>query len=117
MTVRGNDEEAADFYADPANRELRAEAHQIERPRLSTHVPIRFRPDTIAAVSRLADEDGTTVSGWIRNVVELAVRRRTPAAEQTFSAATGDDQSRFNRHESASGKELATTNAAASTQP
>lgn len=49
--------------------------------RLSTHVPVRFAADIIERVRNLSDEDGLTVSSWIRRVVEREVERRQPRAQ------------------------------------
>jgi predicted DNA-binding protein len=38
--------------------------------RLSRHVPVRFRADTIDRAKRLAERDGMTVSAWIRQLIE-----------------------------------------------
>lgn len=46
---------------------------------LSSHVPVRFSPEMIEAVKRLADEDGLTVSSWIRGLVSTELERRVPA--------------------------------------
>jgi hypothetical protein len=46
---------------------------------LSSHVPVRFSPEAIQAVKRLADEDGLTVSSWIRSLVGRELERRVPA--------------------------------------
>lgn len=48
------------------------------KPVLTTHVPIRFTPEIIVEVKRLADKDRKTVSTWIRNVVEDEIERRGP---------------------------------------
>lgn len=49
------------------------------RAPLTSHVPVRFSDATVLSVRELAAEDGVTVSGWIRTVVEAEVRRRQPA--------------------------------------
>jgi hypothetical protein len=50
---------------------------------LTSHVPIRFRPQTIEKAKVIAERDGMTVSSWIRGVVEREVERRMPASPQT----------------------------------
>lgn len=48
---------------------------------LSAHVPVRFAAEMIERVRRLADEDGLTVSSWIRKLVERELERRQPRPE------------------------------------
>jgi hypothetical protein len=50
---------------------------------LTSHVPIRFRPQTIERAKLIAERDGMTVSSWIRTVVEREVERRMPASPHT----------------------------------
>jgi hypothetical protein len=45
-------------------------------PVLTSHVPVRFPPEMIEAVKTLADQDGMTVSSWIRQVIRLEIQRR-----------------------------------------
>jgi hypothetical protein len=56
---------------------------------LTTHVPIRFRPQTIEKAKVIAERDGMTVSSWIRGVVEREVERRMPASPQTHASGSG----------------------------
>jgi hypothetical protein len=44
---------------------------------------VRFPDETINIVRTLADEDGLTVSAWIRNAVAEEVERRSRAASST----------------------------------
>jgi hypothetical protein len=80
-----NDAAAAEFYSNPENRKPvgppRARAGQARL--LTSHVPIRFRPQTIEKAKAIAERDGMTVSSWIRGVVEREVERRMPALPQT----------------------------------
>lgn len=71
------DAEAFDYYEDPAHREP-ASGRPQRRPEraLTEHVPVRFPAWTIEAVRKLAESDGMTVSAWIRNAVESAMRAR-----------------------------------------
>jgi hypothetical protein len=79
-----DDREAYEFYeSQPERLALRGTPTARSGAALSTHVPVRFSPNVIARVRVLAERDGTTVSGWIRRVVEEAVERRMPAAPQT----------------------------------
>jgi hypothetical protein len=55
-------------------------------------VPVRFPAETIEQVKRIADDDGMTVSAWIRRTVERALRQRMAGdAEQT----AGGDETRL----------------------
>ena len=83
-----DDEAAARRYADPENLTPAGPALPTTRgPRrnLGKHVPVRFTADLIAAVKRLADVDGMTVSTWIRTVVSREVDRRQPPAQTKHS--------------------------------
>ncbi len=84
-----NDEEQNRFYADPDNRQPASSGRQRSTKPLSTHVPIRFRPEVIMEVKRLAEDDRKTVSAWIRDVVEDEVERRRPRYP-TSHAEAGD---------------------------
>lgn len=72
-----------DFYKDPDNQMPVGPAHRRNAPRLSSTVPVRFPAEMIAAVKRLADFDGMTVSSWIRRVVAREIRRREPPVTVT----------------------------------
>jgi antitoxin component of RelBE/YafQ-DinJ toxin-antitoxin module len=39
-------------------------------------VPVRLQAETIEQVKRIADNDGMTVSAWIRRTVQRALRQR-----------------------------------------
>jgi hypothetical protein len=56
---------------------------------LTSHVPIRFRPQTIERAKLIAERDGMTVSSWIRTVVEREVERRMPASPHTSLSEFG----------------------------
>lgn len=83
------DDEAAAFYEDPGNLEPAGEARRrsSHRAPLSTHVPIRFSAETIARVKELSDEDGVTVSAWVRRVVEREAERRLSSRNMTEPSA------------------------------
>lgn len=57
----------------------------LNRKPLSTHVPIRFTPDVIAQVKRLAEKDRKTVSSWIRDAVEDEIERRRSRRQVSYS--------------------------------
>jgi len=88
--VTHDDDAAAAFYSNPENRKPtgppRARTGQARM--LTSHVPIRFRPQTIAKAKAIAERDGMTVSSWIRGVVEREVERRIPTS-QTHQSASG----------------------------
>ena len=73
---RMTDEEAMEYYADPANQRTTGRAVRRSGKALSTHVPVRFAPDAVAAVKHLADEDHMSVSAWIRRIVAREIERR-----------------------------------------
>ena len=79
--IKVDDTDAYDFYAEPANREPGpGPARRVRRQRpvkYDTHVPVRFTRDVIDQVKTFADEDGVTVSTWIRQAVRRELRRRT----------------------------------------
>lgn len=52
-------------------------------PRLSGHTPVRFDDGTIAAIRRFSDDDGMTVSAWVRHVVSREIKRRTALLTRT----------------------------------
>lgn len=70
-----SDAEAFEHYEDPAKREP-APGPPRRRPArpLTQHVPVRFSAETIEHVRILAEEDGMTVSAWIRRAVERTLR-------------------------------------------
>jgi hypothetical protein len=81
---RMNDTEAYDFYADPQHRRLLGSPRRRSTsPQLTEHVPVRFTADAIARVKSLAEQDGMTVSAWIRKQVEEAVDERVPMPSET----------------------------------
>jgi hypothetical protein len=84
--MRMSDEEAFEHYKDPENRKPDDGIYEVPKQVLTRHVPIRFRPQTIAKAKALAERDGMTVSSWIRGVVEREVERRMPAPPQTHGS-------------------------------
>jgi len=79
-------QEEHDFYADPKNQAPQGPARR--RGELTEMVPVRFPPDTLAAIRQRADDEDRSVSNWIRRAVEheLGV-----TAGQT-SGQTNDDK-------------------------
>src|SRR5579859_5636381 len=69
---------AAEFYANPENREPVGPARRPRHRQLTSHVPVRFDPLTIAAIRMLAWRAGISVSSWIRTAVEREVERQLP---------------------------------------
>jgi hypothetical protein len=57
--------------------------------RLTNHVPIRFTDSTINKVRDLAEEDGVSISSWIRLVVDREVARRRPMRPQSRADTEG----------------------------
>jgi hypothetical protein len=79
--MRKTDEEAYEFYKNPDNLTTTGRVYEVPKGVLSRHVPIRFRPQTIAKAKAIAQRDGMTVSSWIRGVIEREVERRMPASQ------------------------------------
>lgn len=78
------DDSNAAFYADHARIQLGgAPIRRKAADRLESHVPIRFRKETIDRVRSLAESDGLTVSSWIRTSVEKEVERRSAPTQAT----------------------------------
>lgn len=73
----------SDYFDDPGNFEPVGPPRRRSRPGLTEHVPIRFKPWTIARVRILAERDRKPVSSWIRDVVEAEVERRLPQHAET----------------------------------
>lgn len=62
-------------YEGFANREPApgAPMRRVERA-LTRHVPVRFPAETIEVVDQLARAEGVTISAWIRQAVDAAIR-------------------------------------------
>lgn len=77
----GSDQEFERYERDPKRLEPGSSAKRLNRAsgRLGGAVPVRFTEMTIETVKKLAEEDGTTVSKWIRTAVDDAVDRRCGA--------------------------------------
>lgn len=71
-----DEREAHEFYKDPAHLAVAGPGRKPARPAMSKMVAVRFMPEMIARVKRWAEEDGITVSGWIRRVVTREEERR-----------------------------------------
>lgn len=72
---RISDEEAAEFYADPANQGF--DATRAVRPRpLGDSLPVRFPLGMLEQVRRAAETEGLTVSEWVRHAVADALAQR-----------------------------------------
>ncbi len=78
------DKEAFEIYENPDNRVPAGDGRKVPQQPLSTHVPIRFAPETVAMVKYLAAADGLTVSSWIRREIERAIIRRLPRPRTGF---------------------------------
>lgn len=81
-SIEHRDIEAEKYDADASLLEPSGEPRRMrQRPqKLGGAVPIRFTPDTIARIKRIADEEGVTVSVWVRSEVERALSRREAKA-------------------------------------
>jgi hypothetical protein len=69
---------AAEFYANPENVEPVGPPRRPHHRQLTSHVPVRFDPVTIASIRMLASREGVSVSSWIRTCVEREVRHQLP---------------------------------------
>ncbi len=73
-----DDDSAAAFF--DANADALESADPGQRPsrplRLTNAIPIRFSEESVAAIKEVAEREGMTVSRWVRNEVEAALRRR-----------------------------------------
>ena len=73
--------EAHEFYKDPDHLAVAPGPGVPPPQRLKSGlIPVRFTPDMIVAVKRFAQEDGVTVSTWIRRLVGRELERRKPSA-------------------------------------
>lgn len=80
-----NDEEAADFYAVPANQDF--DPTQTVRRPLADSIPVRFAPDVLDQVRAVAAAEGTTVSHWVRQAVTDALAASPATAEDPTTIA------------------------------
>lgn len=71
--------EAHEFYKDPEHLAVAGPGEPPARRLKSGMIPVRFTPDMIAAVKRVASQDGMTVSTWIRRLVGRELHRRLPS--------------------------------------
>ena len=71
--------EAHEFYKDPDHLAVTGPGEPPAQPMKSGLIPVRFTPDTVAAVKRIAEQDGVTVSTWIRRLVAKELQRRLPS--------------------------------------
>lgn len=76
MTKKMTPDEEYEFYAAAENQEPQGAARRRTRSRLSEMVPVRFPPETLAEVRRLAEADDRSVSSWIRRAVEHELRQQ-----------------------------------------
>ena len=90
-----SDEEAADFYAEPANQGFDATRIVGGRP-LSNSIPVRFPSEMVAQVQAAADKEGITVSAWVRNAVADALAKS--ASDTTTIADQLEGLARQLRH-------------------
>lgn len=75
--MKESDAEAFAYYEEPSHREpAPGQPRRGPKPNLTQHFPVRFSAPTIEAVRRLADDDGMTVSAWIRRAVDREVAER-----------------------------------------
>jgi hypothetical protein len=58
-----------EFYARPENQEPQGPPIR-RRGRMSAPVPVRLPPELLERVRKAAEDDGRSVSAWIRRAVE-----------------------------------------------
>ena len=80
-----NDQEAHDYYADPANLATTGPGYRRKRPTLTAMTAVRFAPQVIDEVKDVAFAEGITVGAWIRRLVDGELSRRSEAAFVTFT--------------------------------
>jgi hypothetical protein len=84
------DDADAAFYDNPENLRTHGPVHRrAGHPRLSSHTPVRFDPDTIATIRQFSDDDGVTVSAWVRRAVDREIKRCTSLRARTTSSRSG----------------------------
>jgi hypothetical protein len=85
-----NDEQAHDFYADPAHQGIAPGA--ARRPprteRLGASLPVRFPSETVTRIREAAAADGFTVSSWVRRVVDAELARRVAHRNEDVDVAS-----------------------------
>ncbi len=87
-------QEEHDFYADPENQTPQGPARRRGRG-LTEMVPVRFPPDTLAAIRQRADDEDRSVSNWIRRAVEQELAGSAARlAGQTFGQTNDDKPAR-----------------------
>jgi hypothetical protein len=78
---------AHEFYKDPEHLAVAGPGERPPQPLKSGLIPVRFTPDTITAVKRVAKQDGVTVSTWIRRLVGRELQRRLPSITEPTTEA------------------------------
>jgi hypothetical protein len=78
--------QAHEFYQDPEHLAAVGPGQRRERPMKTGMIPVRFSPETIAAVKRFASQDGVTVSTWVRRLVGRELQRLQPSATAASEA-------------------------------
>ena len=63
-------DEEYEFYAQPEHLEPQGPARRRTRSNLTEMVPVRFTPETLGEIRRLAEADDRSVSSWIRLAVQ-----------------------------------------------
>ncbi len=69
-------EEEYEYYKRAKHQEAQGPARRRTRSNLTEMVPVRFAPETIETVRRLAEADDRSVSSWIRIAVEREISGR-----------------------------------------
>lgn len=69
-------DEEQEFYAQAENQVPQGPARRRKRANLTELVPVRFPPETIDEVRRLAEAEDRSVSSWIRLAVQRELESR-----------------------------------------
>ena len=84
-------QEEHEFYADPKNQTPQGPARRRGRG-LTEMVPVRFPPETLAAVRQRADAEDRSVSNWIRRAVDQELAGSSPRSTGQTFGQTNDDK-------------------------
>jgi len=75
-----------EYYANPEQVKGGKRLTPPVRPAMKGHVPVRFPEGVVEQVKVVAQQDGVTVSTWIRQLVTRELERRiTPSTATIYS--------------------------------
>ena len=79
MSKRASRRREYERYKKPEYQEPQGPARR-RKSKLTEMVPVRFPPEILDVVRRLANDDDRSVSSWIRRAVEREIRRHKSAS-------------------------------------